>query len=85
MGYGHGLRLSGGSHGKKSEFTTHTWVHYTTKDGRKLRGQVVGPDQSLFPSSEKLFVSFPSTGFTQLVPVTELELVVPGSSGEDKP
>lgn len=86
MGYGHGFSLSGGSDGKKSEFTTYTWVRYTTKDGRKLRGQVVGPDQNFFPSPANVFVSFPSTGFTHLLPVTELELAVPGSGGgKDKP
>ncbi|MCA1675300.1 MAG: hypothetical protein LC799_24965 [Actinobacteria bacterium] len=82
MGYGHGLSLSGGSHGKRSEFTTYTWVRYTTQDGRMLRGQVVGPDQNFFPSPDNVFVSFPSTGFTHLVPVTELELDVPASTGE---
>ncbi|HEU0088222.1 MAG TPA: hypothetical protein VFQ77_11345 [Pseudonocardiaceae bacterium] len=57
-----------------SAFITYTWVVYKAPDGRRLRGQVVGPDQKYFPSPSSVFVSFPSTGFVWLVPVTELEL-----------
>lgn len=55
-----------------SAFVTYTWVVYKAPDGQRLRGQVVGPDQKYSPSP--VFVSFPSTVFVWLVPVTELEL-----------
>lgn len=58
----------------KSEFVTGTYVIYKTRDGRRLRGQVVGPDQNYFPSPLSVFVSFPSTGFTNLLDVEDLEL-----------
>lgn len=74
VSYGHGLNIANQPHGKpaKSAFVTDTWVIYTTPDGRRLRGQVVGPDQDHFPSPESVFVSFPSTGFTKLLYVTDL-------------
>lgn len=59
----------------KSAFVTGTRVIYNTSDGRQVRGQVVGPDQTYFPSPIEVFVSFPSTGLTLLVPVTKLEVV----------
>ncbi|MGH4016517.1 MAG: hypothetical protein ACRDSL_21815 [Pseudonocardiaceae bacterium] len=71
---GHTLNPSDG-YLPKSEFVTGTRVVYTTRDGRKVRGQVVGPDQDYFPSPVEVFVSFPHTGFTLLVPVTQLEVV----------
>lgn len=76
MGYGHGLSLPNGSHGNppRSEFVTGTWVIYKTRDGRRVPGQVVGPDQDYFPAPDEVFVSLPSTGFTLLLPVTALEL-----------
>ncbi|MGH3798883.1 MAG: hypothetical protein ACRDTD_01900 [Pseudonocardiaceae bacterium] len=58
----------------KSAFVTGTSVIYKARDGRLVRGQVVGPDQDYFPSPAEVFVSFPSTGFTLLLPVTALEL-----------
>lgn len=58
----------------KSEFLTGTWVIYKTSDGRRMRGQVSGPDQNFFPSPLSVFVSFPSTGFTHLLDVNDLEL-----------
>jgi len=74
MGYGHGAgRNDIGGGPKKSEFVTETWVIYTTKDGRRVRGQVVGPDQDYFPSPSSVFVSF-SSGFTHLLDVDDLEL-----------
>ena len=57
----------------KSEFLTGTWVIYKAPDGRRVRGQVVGPDQDYFPSPLAVFVSFPS-GFTHLLDVEYLEL-----------
>lgn len=76
MGYGHGLRLSGlDGEPKKSPFVTGEWVTYTTHTGRRVRGQVVGPDQEYFPSPDSVFVSFPASGFTHLLPVADLELV----------
>lgn len=73
MGYGHGPGIVNGKP-PKSAFVTGTLVIYTTRDGRKVRGQVVGPDQDYFPSPDEVFVSFPSTGFTLLLPVTDLEI-----------
>jgi len=83
MGYGHGLSLSSGSDGKpsKSEFTMGTHVVYKTRTGRRMAGQVVGPDQDYFPPPTFVFVSFPSTGFTHLLPVADLELTEGVSNG----
>ena len=61
----------------KSVLVTGTWVRYTTPDGRCLRGQVVGPDQDFFPCPAEVFVSLPATGFTRLVPVTDLTVDLP--------
>jgi hypothetical protein len=75
MGYGHGLILNGSGDGpKKSEFIAGVWVSCVTKGGRRVCGQVVGPDQNHFPSPLSVFVSFPS-GFTHLLNVKDLELV----------
>lgn len=73
-GMGHSLNPA---HGElpKSEFLTGTYVIYKVRGGRRVRGQVVGPDQNYFPSPLSVFVSFPSTGFTHLLPVEDLELV----------
>ena len=56
----------------KSEFLTGRWVIYKTRSGRRVRGQIVGPDQNYFPSPLSVFVRFPSTGFTDLVDVERL-------------
>ncbi len=61
----------------RSEFLTGRWVIYKTSNGRRLRGQIVGPDQNYFPSPFSVFVSFPSTGFTHLLYVEDLELAEP--------
>jgi len=74
MSYGHGLDIADGEP-LKSAFVIDAYVIYTTADGRRLRGRVVGPDQDYFPSPESVFVSFPATGFTQLHYVTDLEIV----------
>ncbi|MCA1601118.1 MAG: hypothetical protein LC776_05580 [Acidobacteria bacterium] len=58
----------------KSAFVTGTLVYYITPDGRGVLGTVVGPDQNYFPSPSEVFVSFPSTGFTHLLPVEDLKL-----------
>lgn len=42
-------------------------------------GEVVGPDQTYFPSPAEVFVAFPQTGFTLLLPVGELEIVPSGT------
>ncbi len=47
---------------------------YKTRDGRRVRGQAVGPGQDYFPSPLSVFVSFPSTGFTYLLDVADVEL-----------
>lgn len=72
MGYEHGYNIVN-SQRPKSAFVTGTHVSYATRDGRKVSGQIVGPDQDYFPSPAEVFVSFPSTGFTLLVPVDDLE------------
>jgi len=74
MSYGDGPNIADGGP-RKSAFVIDTYVIYTTPDGRWLRGQVVGPDQDYFPSPESVFVSFSSTGFTELLYVTDLEIV----------
>lgn len=61
----------------KSAFVIGTRVIYTTRNGRRLLGEIVGPDQDFFPSPDEVFVSFPVTGFTLLLPVTELEIALP--------
>jgi len=67
----------------KSAFVTGTRVVYTTRDGRRVCGEVVGPDQDYFPSPISVFVSLPSTGFTLLLAVERLELAeaVPSNGG----
>ena len=86
MTYGHGLSISDQPHGKpaKSAFVTGTHVLYQTRSGRRVPGQVVGPDQDCFPSPADVFVSFPSSGFTHLLPVGDLE-VAEGVSNGDRP
>ncbi len=69
---GHSLNPSDGDL-PKSEFLTGTYVIYKTRDGRRVQGQIVGPDQNYFPSPLAVFVSFPS-GFTHLLGVEDLEL-----------
>jgi hypothetical protein len=49
-------------------------VIYTAKNGQRLHGEVVGPDQRYFPSPREVFVSLPTTGFTLLIPITKLTL-----------
>ncbi|MGH3906194.1 MAG: hypothetical protein ACRDTE_18730 [Pseudonocardiaceae bacterium] len=75
MTYGHGLSISDQPHGNpaKSAFVTGTRVIYKTRSGRRVPGQVVGPDQDYFSSPADVFVSFPSSGFTHLLPVGDLE------------
>ncbi len=74
MSYGHGPNIAD-DEPCKSAFVIDAYVIYTASDGRRLRGQVVGPDQDYFPSPESVFVSLPGTGFTKLIYVTDLELV----------
>ena len=84
MTYGHGLSISGLPQGKpvKSAFITGTRVIYQTQSGRRVPGQVVGPDQYYFPSPSEVFVSFPSSGFTHLLPVGDLEVAEGTSKGD---
>jgi hypothetical protein len=84
MSYGHGLSISGQPHGKaaKSAFVAGTCVIYQTGNGRRVPGQVVGPDQDFFPSPVEVFVRFPSSGFTHLLPVGDLQ-VAEGASNDD--
>lgn len=76
MSYGHGLSIFGRPHGKppKAAFVTGTLVIYKTRNGRRVPGQVVGPDQDYTPSPVDVFVWFPSSGFTHLLPVVDLEV-----------
>lgn len=53
---------------------TGTRVVYRTRDERRVPGTVVGPDQDFFPSPVEVFVSFPSSGLTRLLPISDLEL-----------
>ena len=84
MSYGHGLSISGEPHGKPAEsaFVTGTPVIYQTRSGRRVPGQVVGPDQDYFPSPAEVFVSFPSSGFTHLLPIGDLEVAEWTSNGD---
>ncbi|MGH8545590.1 MAG: hypothetical protein ACREX3_18595 [Gammaproteobacteria bacterium] len=61
----------------KTAFVAHTRVRYTTSAGGYLRGEVVGPDQTYFPSPVEVFVSFAATGRTCLLPVTDLTIDPP--------
>lgn len=61
----------------ESAVLTGTHVLLTTRDGWRLPGQVVGPDQKYSPAPNEVFVSFPQTGFTLLVPVAVLEIAPP--------
>lgn len=78
--------VSHGPNGKpaKSAFVTGTWVIYKERNGRRVRGQVVGPDQDYFPSPLSVFVSFPSTGFVQLLNVENLELAEVRLTGQQQ-
>lgn len=84
MTYGHGLSISDQPHGKpaKSDFVTGTRVIYKTRSGRRVPGQIVGPDQDYIPSPADVFVSFPSSGFTHLLPVSDLEVAEEVSNGD---
>lgn len=55
------------------EYVAGRCVVYRVADGRRVHGQVVGPDQEYFPSPRAVFVSFPS-GFTHLIDTEYLEL-----------
>ena len=66
----------------KSAFVTGTRVVYKTRDGRRVPGTVMGPDQNYFPSPIEVFVSFPSSGLTHLVPVGDLELDLGTGDGQ---
>lgn len=66
----------------KSVFVTGTRVLYTTRDGQRVPGIVMGPDQNTFPASIHVFVSFPSSGLTHLLPVTDLELAEGAGDGQ---
>ncbi|HEX2297630.1 MAG TPA: hypothetical protein VHH34_03775, partial [Pseudonocardiaceae bacterium] len=69
----------------KSAFVNGAHVIVPTKDGWGLLGQIVGPDQGYFPSPHEVFVSFPQTGFTLLVPVAALEIARPMDQGVGEP
>ena len=56
-------------------FVTGTRVLYRTRDGRQAPGTLVGPDQNYFPSPAEVFVSFPASGFTRLLPVSDLTVL----------
>ena len=58
----------------QSEFLAGRYVTYKRADGYRVCGQIVGPDQTYFPSPLSVFVSFPSTGFTHLLDIELLEL-----------
>lgn len=83
MSYGHSLSIANGRGGKPAEsaFVIGTHVIYKTRSGRRVPGQVVGPDQDYFPSPDEIFVSFPSTGLTHLLPVADLEVAQGSSDG----
>ena len=75
VSYGHGPSISSQPNKPaKSAFVMGTYVIYTTDNGRRVPGLVVGPDQDYFPSPPAVFVSFPSNGLTHLLPVTDLEV-----------
>jgi len=76
MSYGHGPSMATKHHGKtaQSTFVMGTHVIYKTPSGRRVPGQIIGPDQNYFPSPDDVFVSFLSTGFTHLLPVADLEI-----------
>lgn len=83
MNYGHGSNIASGRNGKpnKSAFVMGARVIYKTSSGRAVSGHVVGPDQDYFRSPENIFVSFPSTGFTRLLSVGDLEIVERAADG----
>lgn len=83
MTYGHGPSIADKLNSKpaKSAFVMGTRVIYKTRSGKRVPGQVVGPDQDYFPSPNSVFVSFPSTGFTHLLPVTDLEVAERAADG----
>lgn len=62
----------------RSAFVTGTRVVYRTRDERRVPGTVVGPDQDFFPSPVEVFVSFPASGLTRLLPVSDLEFDLQG-------
>lgn len=83
MTYGHGSSIFNKFNGKpaKSAFVMGTRVIYETWSGKRAPGQAVGPDQDYFPSPNSVFVSFPLTGFTHLLPVTDLEVAERAADG----
>lgn len=85
MRYGHGAGIDQQSAGKltRSVFVTGTRVMFTAGNGRRLLGEIVGPDQDFFPSPDEVFVSFPATGFTRLLPVADLEVALPATADDD--
>lgn len=85
MSYGNGADIDKQSAGKfaKSDFVTGTRVMFTTVKGRRLLGEIAGPDQDFFPSPDEVFVSFPATGFTRLLPVTDLEIALPKTADDE--
>lgn len=78
MSYGHGPNMGPAS---QSVFVMGARVIYNTPSGRRVPGTVVGPDQNYFPSPAHVFVSFPSSGFTDLLPVGDLELAEETENG----
>lgn len=78
MSYGHGPNLGTAP---KSAFVMGTHVIYKTPNGRRVPGTVVGPDQNYFPSPAHVFVSFPSSRFTHLLPVSDLEVAEGAANG----
>lgn len=84
MSYGHGAGIDKPA-GKlaKSAFVMGTRVMFTAGDGRRLLGEIAGPDQGFFPSPDEVFVAFPVTGCTRLLPVTDLEVALPTTADDD--
>lgn len=85
MSYGHGASIDHRPTGMspKSAYVTGTRVLFTTGNGRRLLGEIAGPDQNFFPSPDEVFVSFPATGFTRLLPVTDLEIALSNIEGAE--
>lgn len=71
MSHGHGTGVD--NQPAKPAFVKGTHVMFIAGNGRRL----IGPDQDFFPSPDEVFVSFPATGFTVLLPVTDLEVALP--------
>lgn len=81
---GHGASTGNQPHRQapKSAFVTGTCVMFTTGNRRQFPGEIVGPDQDYYPSPDEVLVSFPVTGCTLLLPVTDLEIALPTVTGD---